>query len=307
MTAPSEDYVLPRTAAFAPDYARYDEPAFCGEFLADMARTSPLQQRFPQGHTVLRYDPEHYDFRGLVADALAAAGMVDRETVRAHGGRLELLHEWIAPQHQAMDVSQQSAAARALYEMPVVFADLYRRFLAEAVLPQLCLGDAYYQTTPTFRVFFPHAQGYPGATTYHNDIMLGHNPREVNVFVPLVRCEGTRSLLFAGLDESLALLRDYGADFARFGRDTQQDERVKGELAAICRPLEVDVGDVVVFDARCLHAGPANTTPLTRVTFDVRLLPEADFATQQNRYQGRGRRRATFAPGTYFSADPVGV
>jgi hypothetical protein len=205
-----------------------------------------------------------------------------------------------------MDGSQQSAAAKVLYEMPSEFADCYTALLRDVVAPALGLGPVHVQQTPTFRVFFPHAPGYPGATSYHSDIMIGHNPREVNVVVPLVRCEASRSLLLAELPESLQLLREYDYDFATFGRDTQTDPSLMARCAAICRPVAMDVGDVLLFDSRCLHAGPANQTPLTRVTFDTRVLPVGDIRGQQNRYQGRGRRRADFAIGAYFTALPLG-
>jgi hypothetical protein len=267
---------------------------------------SPLQRLAPSGQLRLRYDPREFDFCGLVGDALAAAGLLDRTALAARGDRLEDLHDLVAAEHQAMDVSQQSAAARALYEMPPAFAALHERLLTEVVVPQLGIGRAHLQRTPTFRVFFPHAPGYPGATSYHHDIMLGHNPREVNVFVPLVACEGSRSLLLAELPESLALLREYDWDFAAFGRDTQDDADLGERCARLCAPLRVDVGDIVVFDSRCVHAGPPNRTERTRVTFDTRVLPAAELATQRNRYHGRGRRRADFAVGAYFTGHTVG-
>lgn len=295
-----------KNARPAPDYADYRDPTFRPEFVADMERVSPFQRQHPNGVAVLRYDARQFDFCGLVGDTLAAAGMLDRVALAARGNRLEYLHELVAAENQAMDSSQQSAAAKALYEMPARFGALYERLLAEIVVPQLGVGPAHFQRTPTFRVFFPNAPGYPGETSYHSDIMIGHNPREVNVFVPLVRCEATRSLLFAELPESLELLREYDYDFARFGSDTQNDPVLMERCARMCQPLEVDVGDIVVFDSRCVHAGPANKTPLTRVTFDARVMPVADHATQHNVYQGRGRRRADFSIGAYFSAHAVG-
>lgn len=290
----------------APDYAHYTEPAFCAEFAADLARTSPWQRAHPSGIARLRYDVRAFDFRALVGDTLAAAGLLDRAALRARGDRLEELHELIAPAEQVMDRSQQSGAARVLYEMPPAFAALHQRLLDEVVVPALGLGPAHVQRTPTFRVFFPHAPGYPGATSYHNDLMLGHNPRMVNVFVPLVACEQSRSLLLADLPDSLALLRDYGCDFAAFGRDTQQDEAMQARCARICAPVRADVGEIVVFDSRCVHAGPHNRTDLTRVTFDTRVLPVADAQSQHNRYFGRGRRRADFAIGAYFTEHALG-
>src|SRR5262245_2421237 len=102
--------------AAAPDYAHYTDPAFLSEFAADMARTSLVQRRAANGIVRLAYDVREYDFRALVGDALAAAGLLDRAALRDRGDRLEQLHELIAREHQAMDGSQQSAAARVLYE-----------------------------------------------------------------------------------------------------------------------------------------------------------------------------------------------
>lgn len=297
---------MPSLKTPAPDYANYTEPAFRAEFVADMERTSVLQRRCPNGVTTLRYDPRRFDFRKLVGDALAAAGLLDRAALAARGDRLETLHELVASEQQVMDGSQQSGAARALYEMPAAFADLHERLLAEVVVPALGIGRAHFQRTPTFRVFFPNAPGYPGATSFHNDIMIGHNPREVNVFIPLVQCEASRSLLLSELPASLDLLREYDWDFAAFGLGTQEDPALQQRLARLCQPLQVDVGDVVVFDSRCLHAGPHNQTGLTRVTFDTRVLPVTELGMQRNAYRGRGRRRADFAIGEFFSAHAIG-
>lgn len=298
--------VLPAPERQLPDYVNYTEPVFRDEFVADMERAGPLQHLAANGIVRLRYDTTAFDVRGLVGDALAAAGMCDREALADRADRLEQLHTLIAGEHQAMDRSQQSAAARVLYEMPAAFAALHERLMAEVVVPALGLGPAHCQRTPTFRVFFPNAPGYPGATSYHNDLMLGHNPRMVNVFVPLVRCEGSRSLLLADLPDSVALLREYGWDFAAFGRDTQENPALMARCERICRPLVADVGELFVFDSRCVHAGPHNRTDLTRVTFDSRLLPAAEIAGQRNAYFGRGRRRADFAVGAYYTPHALG-
>lgn len=294
-------------ATYAAAYASYTDPAFRAEFMADMERESPIAGRAPSGSFVLRYDPAEFDFRELVCEALVADGRLGETGAAACRTRLEELHQHLRPADQVMDASQQCAAARSLYAMPARFEALYERFVTQVVAAQLSLGPLYYQNVPTFRVFCPEAPGYPGPTSYHNDIAIGHNPREVNVFIPLVGCEGTRSLLLAELDDSLAVLREYQFDHDRFCRSAQQDPALQARCAAITRPLELEVGDVVVFDSRCVHAGPRNTTSRTRVTFDTRVLPSRDLAGQRNSYRGFGRRRAGFVPGDYFSSHTVGA
>jgi ectoine hydroxylase-related dioxygenase (phytanoyl-CoA dioxygenase family) len=284
-----------------PSYVRYSDPDFLPEFQADMQRTCPIKGA-DNGHMRFFYDTKVFDFRSIIARFLRVKGILEQdEQVRAVSKRLEQLHDFVKPEDQAFDSTQHNAVAVALYDLKGEFNVLYERFIAEVIVPKLHMGPVHYQSQPTFRVFFPNAGGYPGKTTYHSDLMLGHNPREVNVFLPFTTCEESRSLLMAPLSESLEVYEACDYDFAAFAEGVQENSALRRQCEAISTPLKMDVGEVMIFDARCLHAGPPNETDLTRMTMDFRLLPASDIADQKNLYRGTGRTKALFAPSGAFS------
>ncbi len=94
-------------------------------------------------------------------------------------------------------------------------------------------------------------------------------------------------------------------NFGVFAEAAQSDTAFQKTCENLCMPLEMGVGEVLVFDSRCLHAGPPNLTDKSRLTTDFRLLAQQDIANQQNRYRGTGRTKSLFAPGGAFSSGVV--
>ncbi len=292
-----------RVQAFHPKYVHYEDDMFLQAFSADMLRPGLVEHMNGAGHVLSRFEPARLPLAEAITQVLQ-----DKDILPANlpdDFTLDYLHQWVSPELQAMDASQQSAVAIALYETGARFQDLYRRFIAEVVKPAVDAGPLYYQEVPTFRVFFPDAPGYPGKTTYHSDIMLGHPPREVNVWVPLANCAESRSMLLMDLDESNALHAAYDGDYLRFGVATQEDDRLIRFCETHCQPVTADYGEFVIFDSRCIHAGPFNKTDRTRISFDVRVLPARDYDAMPCAYQGIGRRQSRFVPGDYYASDPV--
>lgn len=284
-----------------PAYVQYSEPGFLPEFEADMRRPCPVEGAV-NGHLRVSYDAQVYDFRSIIVEFLKARRFLSEgEHIATVSGALERLHEFVKLEDQMFDNTQHNAVAVALYDLKGEFDAIYQRFVAEVIVPQLNMGPVHFQKQPTFRVFFPHAEGYPGQTTYHSDLMLGHNPREVNVFLPFTTCEASRSLLMAPLAESLEMYEACKFDFAAFAAGVQERGALRQRCEEITAPLKMDVGEALIFDARCLHAGPPNQTELTRLTVDFRVLPASDLVDQTNQYRGTGRTKALFAPGGAFS------
>jgi len=289
----------------SPEYIRYTDREFRTEFLSDMERDCQIPGA-EDGHLRVSYDPARYDFRSLIAEEFLEKGILqNRSHVDAVSANFESLHQYVAPEEQILDNTQHNAAAVALYGIRKSFLELYVEFLKDVIAPALGMGGLHWQKHPTFRVFFPESKGYPGKTTYHSDIMLGHNPREINVFLPLTSCEGSRSLLMGPLGQSLELLSDCKYDFTSFAEHVQTNEDTQKPLASMCKPLVMGVGEVLIFDSRCLHAGPPNLTDKSRLTVDFRLLAKDDIENQQNQYRGTGRTKALFAPSGAFTEDTL--
>lgn len=289
--------------AFLPDYIRYDEAPFRDAFTADMRRPGLVESMAETGWVICDFDTWRYPLAQEITRILQSRDYLPAQL--PDDFTLDRLHERVPAEFQAMDRTQQSALAIALYETDERFMALYRRFIAGAVKRAVGSSSVYYQQTPTFRVFFPDGPGYPGRTTYHCDIMLGHPPREVNIWVPLANCAETRSMLLMDLPDSKAIHEAYDFDFKRFGVDTQINEDLIAQCDSTCRPVTIDYGQFIMFDSRCIHAGPLNRTGLTRASFDIRVVPADEFHAMPFDYRGNGRRQSRFVPGDYYAPDSL--
>jgi len=144
---------------------------------------------------------------------------------------------------------------RALYlaaaeHQPLLAA--HERLMREVVLPCLArrlalAGDASerfvfeYQSPPTVRVQPPDARV---CGKIHRDAEYGHQPGEINVWMPLTRRAATHTTLWV---ESAPGASDF-------------------------HPLDVEVGRLAMFHGTlCRHHAPANTSTATRVSLDFRV------------------------------------
>ncbi len=107
----------------------------------------------------------------------------------------------------------------------------------------------------------------------------------------------------APLEPSLELLTAFDFDYARLARSGQDDPDIRRRFHAASAPVELDYGECILFDPRCLHAPQYNVTELTRVSLDFRVIPVEDYEAMRLPYRGTGRRRMPFARGAYYDED----
>lgn len=89
--------------------------------------------------------------------------------------------------------------------------------------------------------------------------------------MPLTPAFDTNTLQVVSLEDSLRL-----ADgFTQSKADLTEMNRASKTLA---RPVEIDYGQVFVFNAKCLHGTENNTTSRTRISIDFRVLAENEDA-----------------------------
>ncbi len=151
--------------------------------------------------------------------------------------------------------------------------DLYRRFVASFAPEVLGTTDFCFQRVPTFRVHFP---GNVAVGSFHTDGDYNHGQGEVNFWVPFTQTWDSNSVWIE---------RDLGA----------------GDH----RPAELSPGEVLVFDAvNWSHGNKINETGRTRVSFDFRCIPLADYQPTEKRTVDAGRGLWI---GEYFDVfDPAG-
>ncbi|GFE13813.1 hypothetical protein Sgleb_18600 [Streptomyces glebosus] len=166
----------------------------------------------------LRYDVEKIPLAELVREVMAVddlAGLAPSDRVATR------------------ETDQSTPYHRRFYDNIDVIAPLYRK------LAQELLGRAaerhYIQRVPTFRV---HLRNSLAVGEWHRDSDFGHDPAEVNYWVPLTRAYGNNTLW---IDRE---------------------------------PVHAEYGDVIVFDgAGSWHGNVVNDTEISRVSMDFRTIP----------------------------------
>lgn len=282
---------------------KFDSAGARAAFLADFFEQNVVPRLFGSGQVIREYDAARFDLAGNLARLIAEKGLAPPERVAALPSLSEL-HRILPPELTALDDTELNRVSQAFYDTDERFLAVYRALIKQALSP-LFGADLLFQSTPTIRFHFPHQKGFLWRPRYHTDIMLGHPPQEVNVWLPLTRSFGTNSMCIAPLEDSLRILGGEDYDFDAFALRTQTDEAFSRACAAASRPVELEPGQFLMFDPRCLHATQYNDTDATRISIDFRVIPVAEFDRIKNEYRGTGRRRMLFAPGHYYDARPA--
>ena len=139
------------------------------------------------------------------------------------------------------------------------FLDCYRRWVAEVVVP--LVGDplgVVFQCPPTLRVVLPCAGGRANIGPHKDSSYPGHEPSEINFWVPMTPVSGSNTLWL----ESRPGKGDY-------------------------RPMELGPGQALRFNGmQCMHHTLPNRTAATRVSFDLRVIPRSFWRDEYCRRMG---------------------
>lgn len=214
------------------------------------------------------------------------------------GGKLDQLHLRVPKIAQDLDETQINDFTTLLYDLGPKFASVYRGFL-RSTIASMFSAPIYFQRIPTIRVHFPNQEGFGTRQSWHSDIMLGHPPGEVNVWLPLTDAIDGNTMDILHRADSLPLMDMVGGDFTQFG--SAFDHACK----TVARPVVMEQGKYLMFDPRCIHATQHNKTNKTRVSMDFRVIPVPALAALRRSYTGGGRRPQPFAPGGYYAEQTI--
>ena len=234
---------------------------------------------------IVEYDTTRYPFRRIVLRALeipvpddSAEGPIlevlraeeDRREFRSGSGFRGSSTPWIQRWYR----DKTSAAVK---EAHADFHAVYHDFLRQVVLPTVKDPQGIlFQRDPTFRC---HVAG-GGAPTgrLHCDADYGHQLCELNFWLPLTRVHGSNSLYA----ESTPGRGDYSA-------------------------FELGYGGVQRFwGAACRHYTVANTSDITRVSFDFRVVPRSCHRPDESKFAIGGFYLLMDACGAVPSVEPTG-
>lgn len=267
-------------------------------FLADLFDENIVQRRLGSDRVVGTYDIARYGFEREFRRLILEKGLARARDLDGIPG-LSNLHEILPSELTDLDDTELNNMSKAFYDTDEAFLETYRCFIKDVLSP-LFGTELWFQATPTIRFHFPRQKGFNWKTRYHSDIMLGHPPQEVNIWLPVTRTFGTNSMRIAGRGASMEAIAGCGFDFDELALKVQRDETFQQHCAAITAPVELLPGEFLIFDPRCLHATQYNDTEATRISIDFRVVAVADHARMRLPYRGTGRRRMLFAPGHYY-------
>ncbi len=277
---------------------KFDTPQEEKIFLEDVQSEHFMKRRFGQGVKVCSYDTSKIDWDGAIRQLLVEKGICTDKQMRDLDN-LSNLHTILTGDWTTLGEDELNKVSKAFYDNNDAFDRIYRSFIKEVVTAD-CGEPVWWQKTPTMRFHFPNQKGFNWKPRYHTDIMLGHPPQEVNVWVALTDVYGTNSMCLGGFESSYSTLETLGFDFEDFATKVQYDDAFAARCADFIRPLELKYGEYVMFDPRCIHATQNNKTEHTRISIDLRVLPQGERPRMRIDYRGTGRLRMLFAPGHYY-------
>ena len=135
-------------------------------------------------------------------------------------------------------------------------------------------GKADYQAVPSLRIQYPDVK----TVNFHNDMMYGHGADIVNVWVPLVRVHESNSMYVVNESESKMI-------FESFNERQWSIIELNEACESKAKTLNMTFGQYFIFYTWVLHGTLQNRLDETRVSFDIRFLPEGgDFGLKDRSF-----------------------
>ncbi len=274
-----------------------------------------LKPIFPGGIRRVCYPTATIDLKGEVARHLTTRGVTDQPLP------LETLQLRVSAENQIPKDGPLSPISLQLEFTEPGVQKAYRKLVG--YLAQEVLGfDVVFERSPFLRFHFPARLPDKYRSTggvilaHHSDTLLGDYFEQINCWLPLSTCAGTRSLQIASFDDSIGILTEFGRgldfDLSRFAQARQpfydrlySDDAFQQRVLQACHPLETQYGEVVLFDPRTIHATAENLDTQTRVSIDFRLIPLTAYNEIMERFRSEGKTPVEFegqslARGGYF-------
>ena len=266
------------------------------DFINSLKHRSRIQNINESGMIILNYDQYKYPFANAMVNSLIKRGYIDKDI------SLDQLHQYLLHEDMNVDQNQINNVIKSLYDADLEMTILYGQLMSDIIVPAIG-QNCFIQKTPTNRFSFPFSKGMTDRD-YHNDIMLGHPPEEINVWIPFTDASQSRSFQILPLSFSLELLERYQYNLPDLHNAIWNDDKLFYLLQEKANCVELMPGKVLLFDSRCIHAAIINKSKYTRVSMDVRVLPTEDYDNLPFAYIGTGRRQSHFVPGDYYNANP---
>ena len=273
-------------------------------FMKDFNSESNMVKLFKNWNLRGSYDTSLTNFEDLIKVELISKKIVPEEIFKEYNYNLNDLHLCLKNNLKTLDESEQNSISVSFYETSKKIQDMYVKFVYDVISPHFN-EKIHYQVVPTFRFHFPNQKGYNWNDRYHTDIMLGHPPFEFNIWLPFTKVFESNSMRLMSLNDSIKTYKLCDSNFEILAERCQYDENFISHLKLNSKSLNMEYGEFIIFDPRCLHCTQHNNTNKTRISMDIRIILENDFSKYSREYKTTGRKKMPFKPGYYFSKEAI--
>lgn len=225
--------------------------------------------------------------------ALAASGLVET----GWNWQLDSLHTGLVT-----GAAQVGADGRSVHdETPLMqclrefaagplFQREYRQLIRH-FRDEVLRDDFVFEAVPIIRAIVPHELGLPELraadgrlVALHTDLLCHDPAGQVNAWMALSDCSGSRALRMGSLAFGISLLREFFGGHSTIAR-IDDDARMRFFRFLVANPtrmeqaladaggMQIPVGYTRLFDMRRLHGTADNTEDGTRVSMDFRMVP----------------------------------
>ena len=241
----------------------------------------------------------NFKFKEIIIDELLRKKFIDENLFNKHGGILEKLHLCLKDDLKNLDESEQNKISVSFYETSSKLKELYYKFIKMRFLLILMM-KFFFKKFRHLDFIFPNQTGYNWNDRYHTDIMLGHPPYEINVWLPFTKTYDSNTMRITPFDESMSLLKDYKYDFELFAEEVQYNNIFANKLRQSSYSLNMSYGKYIMFDPRCLHCTQHNVTSDTRISMDIRIITKKNMKKYSRDYKTTGRKNMLFTAWKLF-------
>ena len=268
-------------------------------FIEDWNNSDVMKNVFKKDSIFGSYDFKKFNFQKIIIKELLNLKIVAPESFKEIDSDLANLHKIIPEKDKEIDDNEINNISKQFYTNDKSFLKMYESFLQEVIAP-LFPDRIYFQKQPTIRFNFPSSQSLKYNKRFHSDIMLGHPPKEINLWFSLTDAFSSNSLRFIDLKRSKLFFDECKNNYDILAEKVQYDEGFKKKLDLKSHSIDIKYGQYFLFDSRCLHCTQRNTTNKTRISIDIRVIQDVDYKSLSRKYTGTGRRKSEFKPGDYY-------
>ena len=292
-------------------YTRFwcDMDSLASYLKAEYQRRSTFQDLFNSDSVYVETSQAQSHWNMLFRDSLVQF-LLEKGVVTDSLTSLESMHNFADKKYFEVQRSDSPANNRTviqslMFDFIELQEDLYHNFVIW-LYHNVIKKDFYFQKIPTVRIHIPGVTNNLIFPKWHSDSLLGHSPRDINVWFGLTN-NSKSDFYVKTLSDSISWLNEYNFDKAKFIQAAENGNELFNESGFNQASEVQDIyNSLFLFDSRCIHTAVHRSKLdwTTKFSIDIRLILTSDFEwveiNNKPIFVGDGLRKAEFRPGSEY-------